>query len=114
MIDLEPLAIKLGVAVEHLWEVLLKQAPISGALDVLFYIFTAACVYVVYRLWLFIIRKVGQDGWGEAAYIWPALATMAVFFLVIASLLSLPVTLAAFFNPEYWALHKVLSFAKGC
>ena len=109
MINLEPIAEKLGVAVEHLWEVLIRQAPISGVFDLLFYALTGAAAYATYKLWLFIIRKCGEDRWDEIAYLWPGLATISVAAMIIASLASMSTTAAAFFNPEYWALHQVLS-----
>lgn len=112
MKSLEILAAKLGVATEHLWGVLIQQAPISGAFELINYVAMAASVYGVVVLWKFINNKVTKDGWNDIAYIWPGIASILAAGFLWAAIFSLPTTFAAFFNPEYWALKQVLSAIK--
>ena len=114
---IDTLATKLGTTAEHLWGVLIRQAPISGAVNLVLCItmFVAA-----WRLIVFVKRKTTvpektEDNkfphaeWGgdEAMLGWGiALFTAAV--AVFCTLSSASTIIAAFVNPEYWALKELL------
>jgi hypothetical protein len=116
------LAAKLGTSVEKLWAVLLKQAPISGTIDLLI------CIgMVIFSVWAFRFVKdktakheMVKDHWrsieaeweDEGAFLsWVAVG--AFFLLTIICVDSeAEIIMAAFFNPEYWALTKILSKVK--
>lgn len=115
---LESLAKTFGTTVEHLWGVLLRQAPISGTVDLLLY---SVLVYVA--VWL--VRKARYLTTVPAVtetdkYPHPVLDSenggcfwaIVIAYIVIVALIVLggiTTTVAAFLNPEYWALMKVLS-----
>lgn len=46
---LEQLAVKLGTTVEHLWGVLIRQAPVSGLISILGYIAVIAVLAEITR-----------------------------------------------------------------
>ncbi|MDZ4346137.1 MAG: hypothetical protein U1E51_27305 [Candidatus Binatia bacterium] len=105
---LETIAAKLGIAVNVLWAALLRQAFINGLADLLFILFTIGLVFGTVKLWKVVCRKVSDRTWGEESYALAILASVVCLILVIVILSSLPIIFAAFFNPEYWALHKIL------
>ena len=98
------LAEKLGTTVEHLWGVLVQQAPIAAATNTLLLgiagILTALVVRTAVRLW--------KDGEEEAAIT----ATFVSGLMALASFVALccfaPAIAAGFFNPEYWALKQII------
>ena len=108
MMDLKPLAEQLGVAVEKLWSVLLTQAPISGFFNLIFYIVVIGIAYFTYRTWLWAHKNVAKNSADEILYLISVTLFILVVALVLISITSLHVTVAAFFNPEYWALREVL------
>jgi hypothetical protein len=114
---IEKLAEKLGTTSEHLWGVLLHQAPISGAVD----LFTViVMIFVAVGLVRFVKGKTTKPArteydpyphaeWRDEAAFLVWLATAA--YLVITSTVmigSAQRIVAAFFNPEYWALSYIL------
>lgn len=111
MIILEKLAEKLGTTVEHLWGVLVNQAPISAAVDMLITII----LWVLAVLWLRKVRentKKNEDGYKEWDYEPAGFAWICVFALFVISFMvtvsSLPLIVAGFANPEYWALKQLI------
>jgi hypothetical protein len=113
----EKLAEKLGTTAEHLWDVLLHQAPISGVIDL---VTDVVMVMVAVGLVRFVkdkttkpakteYSKYPQAEWENegASMAWVAVAV----YLIITGIVvigSAERTLAAFFNPEYWALSHIL------
>jgi hypothetical protein len=106
---LTTLANKLGTTAEYLWGVLLRQAPLSGAIDLaLVAAWAAACFWMV----RFVRAKTAGDDpvWMDEAG--RALAWAGVWFaclgvaLIGGSVLTDAVTALA--NPEYWALRQIL------
>ena len=113
---LETLATKLGTTAEHLWGVLVRQAPISGAVDLALCIILALAVW---RLIAFVKRKTtpSEDSSGRSrpaewhgeegpAWLVAAIMTTVLSGLIIATI---PGIVSAFANPEYWALKQLLS-----
>jgi hypothetical protein len=114
---LQSLAAKLGTTIEHLWGVLIRQAYISAVLDLIQY---AIIGYVFYRLVKFtrwyLRDDIAQDmGYDLHEDLGPLLvgAWVIVGSLAIVAFFSLPGTITALLNPEYWALQKVLSSVGG-
>lgn len=111
------LAEKLGTTSEYLWQVLVKQAPISGAANL---IAIAIWIAVLVWSWKLIVRKTtvppktesnaypdadwADDNGFVAWLIWGLFALACVLVtgvnaeMIVASLL----------NPEYWALKQIL------
>lgn len=118
---LEKLAAKLGTTVEMLWGVLLKQAPISAAVDLV------TCVALVgLTVWSvrFVQRKTTPPpktdkdrypsaDWREEGELLAWLTVAAFAFLVLICVgTSAQNIVAGFFNPQYWALEQILSKCK--
>ena len=115
---LTTLAAKLGTTAEYLWGVLLRQAPITGAVDLL----VCAAWIVGLLAWArFVNRKTTtpprtEDDrhpcaeWSDetgVAIAWASVVLAGgIAALVIGSNLSNIV--AALANPEYWALKQIL------
>ena len=110
------LAEKLGTTAEYLWGVLLKQAPITGAIDLAI---MAAWVAMAWLWCRFVLRKTTapkatddapypKADWREEAafFSWlSAVALVGVTALIVSS--SFAMAVAALVNPEYWALRQI-------
>lgn len=73
---LERIATKLGTTAEHLWGVMVKQAPISGITDLISIVVLIAAAF----LWCKTVHRKTKT----------------------------PPIASSFFNPEYWALMRLL------
>ena len=115
---LTALANKLGTTTEYLWGVLLKQAPITGLVDLGVMISLVVATYWWFRL---VQRKTTpppateEDRYPSAAWtddVGIGLAWMSIGFMVLICILVIAtnaaITIAALFNPEYWALMQIL------
>ena len=114
---IEKLAEKLGTTAEHLWEVLLHQAPISGVValvtDIVMALVAVGLVRFVKNKTTKPVKteynKYPEAEWEEegAAFAW---AGIVIYFLITGVVVSGSAEgiLAAFFNPEYWALSHIL------
>ncbi len=103
----DALAAKLGVTVDHLWGVLIRQARIEWiewiVWSILWFVLaavTGVLIRVIYKR---------EDGDGDL------FITSAIFAagFVVAGLFCLSNTLGLFLNPEYWALKQVTSILCG-
>jgi hypothetical protein len=108
---LQQLADKLGVGVDRLLACLLKQAPIDATINIVAWLallaatggMTLACWRVYKRM------QTSPDSDNEIILI--MLGTLAAGLgagLLIMFCQGAAVTLAGFFNPDYWALHQIL------
>ena len=115
---LTALAAKLGTTAEYLWGVLLKQAPITGVVDLLV---CAAWIAGVVAWAKFVKRKTtkpartGDDQypsaeWSDEAGVALAWASVVVAAIITALVVGseLSTIVAALANPEYWALKQIL------
>jgi phosphoglycerol transferase MdoB-like AlkP superfamily enzyme len=117
LLALGMLAEKLGTTSEYLWGALLKQAPISGVVDLVVLIAFVVAVW----FWAKFVKfkttpaaptdecKYPRAEWSEelAAAAWLSVV-VAVFIFVCVFAKSLQGIVAAFFNPEFWALKQIL------
>ena len=114
---LTALAQKLGTTAEYLWGVLLKQAPITGAIDLAV---MAAWIAAVVWWFRFVQRKTAEPTataenkypsaqWvqEDAVLAWCSVALSGLLTALIVGT-SLSSTVAALLNPEYWALKQIL------
>jgi hypothetical protein len=114
---IEKLAEKLGTTSEHLWGVLLHQAPISGVVDLVTVVVMAMMAVILVR---FVkdkttkpantqFNKYPEAEWKHegASMAWFGIA---VYFIITGVVVigSAQGMVAAFFNPEYWALSHIL------
>lgn len=111
------LANKLGTTAEYLWGVLVRQAPITGVIDLCLTVgllFAAACWYRFVKAKTTKPPKTEEDRHPEADWHdegkffgWISVALLcAIVGVVVVSTLS--TTVAALVNPEYWALRQLL------
>jgi len=115
---LTALAEKLGTTAEYLWGVLLKQAPIAGVTNLLE---MAAWIAAVVMWFRFVQTKTTRQpatdsdrypkaAWNDELGVGMAWASVLVIAVIVAVIIGsgLSTTVAALFNPEYWALKQVL------
>jgi hypothetical protein len=109
---LHQLAAKLGTTADHLWAILVRQAFVSGCTDLLFYMFTLAIVCATAKKtkrWTAAMKEADEEP--VALFYAGTISASWVLSLVfiIVSVVSIQDTVAAFVNPEYWALKQILS-----
>jgi len=102
---LQSIAEKFGTTVEHLWNVLLKQAMLSAWIDGIIGVVTLG-------LWIsafFFVRKKTKSKWSkdEASMGWFVLGLAGCFAFVLVGFCASAVV-TALINPEYLALKKFL------
>lgn len=112
---IEVLASKFGTTTEHLWGVLIRQAPINGAISlvigILLTIVTVWLILLIKRKMILVDTCHGTQkaAWGDDEVY---LAVCVAFILGVITIFylssSLPLIVAAFFNPEYWALNQLI------
>lgn len=110
---LKELSNKLGTTSEHLFSVLVKQAPITGSINLLLLIFFATCTFLCGR---FVFKKTCiaekdrmYPEWidGAAFAAWFGFAILV--FIDMCFLSEMSTIIASFINPEYWALKQILN-----
>jgi hypothetical protein len=120
---LRDLAAQLGTTTEYLWAALLRQAPIYAATEIIFAVLVAVGGAVAYRFtrkslvtrevakkysysesteW---VSRMEEEPWRQPVMMW---GWLLVLVGTIGILFNLSNTLAALFNPEYWALRQVM------
>jgi len=106
---LSKLAEKLGTTTEYLWGVLLKQAPISAMVELFQILLTIVAVFVLYRIHKknVVIEDCYVDNPAKAVVM--VVMAVALGIVVIIEFCCLENVVNGFFNPEYWALHRILS-----
>ena len=101
---LRELAEKLGTTVEHLWGVLVKQAPISAGINILT---ITVWIIVLIIVGFYMRRKAVQWDKDIAPVLWGMFwAFAAGAFAALCIIFGETVT--ALVNPEYWALKEIL------
>lgn len=110
---IEKLAAKLGTTAEHLWEVLVNQAPIYAASKgTMVVLMAVVCAVLAVKCVRHIKRAFSAEGEDETNR--NALSAMicglslAVLATISFTNVDLSLIMAGFFNPEYWALNEVL------
>lgn len=111
MSRIDLLATKLGVAAEHLWEVMVRQAVITGTIELLTVIFITSGLAIYVKLLL-------KNRWYDKIEEVPTLSgVIVVCSMVIATVFGLCMLVAfttldsaitKILNPEYWAYQSFL------
>jgi hypothetical protein len=109
---LNTLSAKLGTTSEFLWGVLVRQALIDGWVSIFQYGILLLGWYAVYK----VLKN------GKAVFDWAERHDLDIVFVVssivsciilvvltIAAFCYIPMVFSAFLNPDYWALHEILS-----
>lgn len=103
------LAEKLGTTTQHLWSVLLKQAPISSTSDTILILGYLAILIFLYKIVREKTKEEGDwnDGCGSSALPWMIWVGFLIGFLIIV-VTSFSTIIAGFVNPEFWALKQLI------
>lgn len=112
---IEKLSAQLGTTAEHLWGVLVHQAPLTGAFDLVIIVIMVLCAVYLVRLVKRKTKKydnnnqyIGAEWDNEvAAFTWFGTIVYLIITMIVVSSLGKEI-IAAFFNPEYWALTQIL------
>ena len=119
---IDAIAANLGVAAEHVYGALLKQAMVSGLRSVVYIIICLAVSYLIIKMFKRIYSDVkeGEDSifvdsfgislGGVFAIIIGGVAIIILFFAIMADIGN---ATTALLNPEYWALKEILNTIKG-
>lgn len=110
---MEQLAYELGTTPDQLWSVLLKQAFMAGVTDLIMYALLIVAMVAIFRWYKYFATNFAEiqnqifmlfiNGVGLIV------STLFVLASLIAAAYNVQNTMAAFFNPEYWALQKIFS-----
>lgn len=111
---IEQLAQKLGTTTEYLWSILIKQASISAITDLMYCIFVIISGFILLKVHMYLgSEKDGKDSiyYEKEEAVWiPMAIALAIWVIMISiALCSVHNIVNGFFNPEYWALNKILS-----
>jgi hypothetical protein len=116
--ELEPLAEKLGTTVEHIWDVLKRQAYIDGLSSLLTVVVCAVLAVVAVSAFFYLRRifkgRVNEVGAPFSVLMEPlGLVILGTILLVLFTIGSSNFywVISDFFNPEYFAF-KALPFSK--
>ena len=110
---LEKLAVQLGTTAEYLWSVLLVQARISAMTDLIFLILAILSGYLLYRTHRYLSQGT-EDSHSiyyekEEAVVIPMIIGLIIWIIFfLAMFFSIGNIISGLFNPEYWALNKIL------
>lgn len=113
---IEQLARELGTTAEYLWTVLIRQAPISAVIDLVYLIIVSLMGIALYKVHLYLSKEGENNHYEESIYednpgvgfamIFSAII-WGIFFIVC--FFSITNIVNGFFHPEYWALKEVLN-----
>jgi len=117
---LEQLSQKLGTTTEYLWGVLIKQAHISATINLLQTIAVFVFGYGLYKIHRKLLKPESNDRHAETGYskyqegaaIPMIIAGIIFTIMAIACFCCLEDIFNGYFNPEYWALDKILDKIK--
>ena len=114
---LEKLAEKLGTTTEYLWGVLLKQAPITAATELVYLVLVILGGIVLYKVHKRLSKEVDGNNSiyyeAEELVIAPMVIAAIIWgVLFIICFFSIGTMVTGFLNPEYWALDEIMSLIK--
>ncbi len=105
---LEEMAANLGTTVEHLWSILLRQAPISAITDLIQYGLIAAAPFFWLKITNKMAHKIKKRDAEEENWIWLFVGWGIIGIAVLCAFNSFPTTVTKIANPEYWATMEIL------
>lgn len=112
---LEKLAEKMGTTSEYLWSILLKQAPISATITLAIYAIVAIYGIILFKHHKKFSKKQGEGQHSRTIYedseptcVGMIIATFVFAVACIGCLVQINNLINGYFNPQYWALQKIL------
>lgn len=106
----DSLAVRLKAPAEHIWQAYVAQARVEGLVGVVQYILLGLVTwYWVRNLSPRLAKIVADDtDMAPAALIGMLVGWIGITVCLLVAFFSLPSTIAAFANPPYWAIQKLL------
>lgn len=103
---IDKLAEKLQVPAEQLWKILIKQAPIDSITSITSIVLCS--IFIVCLIILF--HKIGKrNPYDNDFYIlYQSIGVLSLAVIIVIAMCYLPMIIAGFVNPEYWALKQIL------
>jgi hypothetical protein len=115
MTRIDVLANKLGVAAEHLWEVMIRQALITGFIEFITFILLTFGLAMFLKL-LFkkrLYKHIEIEPTPAGIGVVTMIIVAVIIFIIVATLFcDLDNTITKIFNPEYWAYQSFLGNIK--
>lgn len=109
---IEQLAAKLGVAAEHLWGVLVRQAVVDGVGGLIISVFAAIAIFCTIKFTPSLVNKDSE----LQELTWQGGVACLLIIAGIVSIVVLPVSLIGgikhVLNPEYYAFMDIMSQIK--
>ena len=114
---LATLADKLGTTSEYLWGILLRQAPISATVILIQIIFTVLSGIFLWKLHKYFSKETDErysmyDRSNGGLEVLIIIFSVLILIIGIVSFFQIENVLNGYFNPEYWALNKILNTLK--
>ncbi|MMZ47336.1 hypothetical protein D1872_89800 [compost metagenome] len=110
---------KLGVAVEHLVEVMIRQQIVSGIVGSFMMLLFVLTAYLTCRgcYKAFKAGKLYEEGYNNdinaIGLIWISVSVVLGIVAFAVFMLGLPESIMSIFNPEYYALKDIINIVKG-
>jgi hypothetical protein len=101
---IEKLADKLGTTAEHLWSVLVAQAPIQAVAEICTWLIATTIITILY---IFLWKRIDKYSDYDDRVFQKVMLGIPFIFLFMALIVSIPIWVSAFANPEYWALMEI-------
>lgn len=109
---IEQLANQLGTTSEYLWSVLLKQASITATTTLIQTIIVLLIGFVLYGLHKKFSKKTinTRSSYEEHDFLGFTMVVVTIIYglFLICCFLYIPEIIYGYFNPEYWALNRIL------
>lgn len=119
---IDSLSQKLGTTSEYLWGILTKQARIDSIISIGYIILIAGIGYGLWNVHTKLLKKIpSQNKYEYSSNSYDKHDTVTVIMIIVANvwfivaiigLCCIGNVFTGFYNPEYWALDKVLSSLK--
>ncbi|MCY9532939.1 hypothetical protein M5X06_12725 [Paenibacillus alvei] len=114
---IDALAANLGVAASHVYETMVRQMVVEGAVYSIFLssLLAALTVLGIKLIKLTVAKKdkIYRDDWEAFVYIGWVVGGIAYIILLIASIVIVPESVMKIYNPEYFVIRDLLSIVKG-
>lgn len=112
---IDTLSAKLGTTAEHLWGVLIRQAPIDSTINCLVAVGAACALWPLVYLGTKAFKKSEEFSNSTAVEMSCMITTVVCYGLALVCIIStgvflcnMPMNLSGFFNPEYWAFKQIV------
>lgn len=105
---IQDLAAKLGTTAEHLWGVLVRQAPLSAAIDLIQLVVIWVIAFGLLKRAAVAWKKSETEDNEVEVGAYSLFAGLAVVAGIAVFLACPHGIVSGFFNPEYWALKQIL------